>query len=204
VAEFSVAVLTLTACVFCTSASAKLRSRRAYAAFRAGLQETGLLPERFRPAASAALSATEAAIAICLAAATVLSATGRPRAPLAAEAALTASAVLTAVLAVGVAVVIRHGTRARCACFGTGSARPLGAVHLVRNLALLATIGAGLATSPLGHGRPSPAAVTVAAGAGVVAALLFVRWEDLADLVAPVSSGPVSRRIQLCGVSASP
>jgi len=103
-----------------------------------------------------------------------------------AEAALAAAAVLTAVLATGVVVVIRRGTRARCPCFGADSGRPLGRLHLLRNLSLLAVVGAGLAAVLLTRGHPALAGMAVAAAAGALAALLFIRWEDLAELFAPI------------------
>ena len=44
-----IALLCLTGCVFGTSSGAKLRGRTAYRAFRAGLGETGLVPDRLLP-----------------------------------------------------------------------------------------------------------------------------------------------------------
>jgi Methylamine utilisation protein MauE len=188
--EFSVATLILAACVFGASAVAKLHSRAAYRSFRAGLRETTLMPAGLLPVTVAALPGAEAVTAAGLTAAAVLVATAGPGANPAAEAALTVACLLTATLAAGVAVVIRRGTQARCACFGAGSTRPLGGAHLLRNLVLLAVLAAGLASSPLGHGHPGPADTIVAAAAGAVAALLFIRWEDLAELFAPIPSLP--------------
>ena len=107
-----------------------------------------------------------------------------------AETALALAAALTAVLAAGVAVVDppRHPGALRLLRRRPG--RPLGRPHLVRNLVLLAVFGAGLAAVPLAHGRPAPAGAALAAAAGSLAALLIIRWEDLADLFAPIPSLP--------------
>lgn len=186
--EFSVSILILTACVFAASAAAKLRSRAAYRTFRAGLRETALMSERLLPAAVAALPGAEAVTAGGLATAAILVATAGTGANPAAEAALAVACLLTATLTAGVALVIRRGTQARCTCFGAGSTRPLGGVHLLRNLALLAVLAGGLTTSPLGHGHPGPVGTLVAVAIGASAALLFIRWEDLAELFAPIPS----------------
>lgn len=187
--EFSVAILILAACVFAASATAKLRSRAAYRTFRAGLRETALMPERLLPAAAAALPGAEAVTAAGLVTAAVLVATAGTGANPAAEAVLTVACLLTAALTAGVAVVIRRGTRARCACFGGGSARPLGGAHLFRNLALLAVLACGLVGNPMGHGHPGLVGTLVAVTAGAVAALVFICWEDLAELFAPIPLG---------------
>lgn len=194
--ELSVAVLSLAVWVFSASAAAKLGGRRAYRLFRAGLRETTLLPEHLLPAAVVVLPAAEAVTAIGLAAAAVLTTTASPGARPATGAALAVAALLTAVLAGGVVVVMRRGIRARCACFGPGSGRLLGGVHLVRNLVLLMVLAVGLAGSASGHGPPAPAGTVVAAAAGSVAALALIRWEDLAGLFAPM---PASPRVQRPG-----
>jgi hypothetical protein len=132
------------------------------------------------------LCGAEAVIAAALITAAALTAAPAPGAKLLAESALAAAATLTAALAVGVAVVVRRGTQARCACFGIGAGGPIGRAHLVRNLTLLAVICAGLAAVMLTHGRPAVAAVAVAVAAGVLAAAVFIRWEDLTELFAPI------------------
>jgi Methylamine utilisation protein MauE len=188
VSEFSIAVLSLAACVFGTSAAAKIRSRRAYRSFRAGLRETALIPQRLLPVAASVLPGAEAVTAAGLTAAAVLVATAGSGANVAAAAALTAASLLTAVLAAGVAVVMRSGAPSRCNCFGAGSDRPLGGAHLIRNVALLAVLAAGVAGTSLRHGQPAAAGAIVAAAAGVVVALLFIRWEELAELFAPIGT----------------
>lgn len=186
--EFSIVVLGLTGCVFTASAGGKLRSRQAYRLFRASLTETGLIPGRGLPAAAVSLAVTEGAVAAGLLAAAVLTAAGVPGALWVAASALVAAAALTAVLTAGVAVIIHRGTRARCTCFGAQHGRPFGRAHLARNLSLIAVILAGLAVVPLAHGRPPLDATMLAAGAGAIAALPFIRWDDLAELFAPVGT----------------
>src|SRR6516162_9204692 len=164
------ATLSLAAFIFAASAAGKLRGRQAYRSFRGGLAETALLPRRFLPAAAALV-------------ATAAGASAKP----AAEAVLTAAITLTAVLAAGVARVVRRGTAARCHCFGARPGRPLGPVHLTRNLTLLGVLAAGLVASMLGRGDPAAGATAVAVTAGGAGALLFTRWEEIAGLFAPVS-----------------
>jgi hypothetical protein len=149
--------------------------------------------------AAAVLVGAEALIAAGLSAAAVLIAASVPGAISIAEFALAVTALLISLLAVGVAVVIHRGTQATCACFGPGPGRQLGRAHLVRNLSLLAVICAGLAGVPLAHGRPAVAGAVLGAIAGAVAALLFIRWDDLAELFTPSTgaaqtAGRASRR----------
>lgn len=188
-----IALLCLTGCVFGTSSGAKLRGRTAYRAFRAGLGETGLVSDRLLPAA-VVLGAGEAVVAAALVAAAAVTAVAAPGAAVLACCALAAAAALLGMLAAGVGTVIRRGTAARCACFGTGSDRPLSGVHLTRNLGLLGVTAAGLAVLPLAAGHAvtggSLAGAGLAAASGAAASLLFIRWEDLADLFTPLAQRP--------------
>jgi len=206
--EFSIAVLCLAGSVFAASSAGKLSSRVAYRSFRDSLAGSGLIPRRAAPGVAAlagaesptaagllaaALAGAEAATAAGLLAAAGLTAAAAPGAAWLAGAALTAAALLTALLALGVALIVRRGTRVSCACFGVPARQPLGRVHLARNLCLLAVACAGLAGVPLAHGRPPAAAAVLAGVTGAIAALLFVRWEDLAGLFAPLPA-PAARR----------
>jgi hypothetical protein len=185
--EFSIVVLSLAGSVFAASAIAKLSSRPAYRSFRGGLAESGLIPVHMLPVTAACLAGTEA-----VAAAGLLAAAAAPGAAWVAEPALAAAVLLTTVLTLGVAVIIRRGTRARCACFGARSRRPLGRAHLARNLSLLVVVCSGLAVAPLAHGRPAPVGAVLAAVAAAVAALLFIRWDDVAELFTPIPSPQVN------------
>jgi hypothetical protein len=192
--DFSVAVLSLAACVFIASAVAKLRDRQAYRSFRSGLDETGLVPAKLLALATALLSIAEGVIAVALVAAIVLTAVPAAGAVPVGETALAAAAALTAMLAAGIAVVIRRGTQAGCACFGAGSDRPLGWPHLIRDLGLLAALGAGLAAVPLERGRPAMAGAVLAAAAGALSALVLIRFDQLAELFAPLPPPPGTAR----------
>jgi hypothetical protein len=190
-----IAVLCLSGCVFGTSACVKLRGRSAYRAFRAGLGETSLVPDRLLPVVAPALGVGEAVVAAALVAAVAATVVAAPGAPALACCALAAAAALIATLVAGVGAVIRRGTPARCACFGTGSDRPLSWVHLARNLSLLIVVTAGLAVLPLstGHATATSASLAgagLAAATGAAASVLFMRWEDLADLFIPLAQRP--------------
>jgi len=192
--EVSIAVLALAGLVFAVSAGTKLASRRAFRAFRAGLAGTALIPRRVLRAAAALLAGAEALLAAGLLAATALTAAAAPGANWLAETALAAATGLTGVLAAGVAVVIRRSTRAGCACFGRHSVRPLGRPHLARNLSLMAVTWAGLAAVPLAHEPPPAAGTMLAVAAGTALALVFIRWDDLAELLAPLPRPAQSAR----------
>jgi hypothetical protein len=180
VIDLSIAALVVGAVIYGTSAASKLRGPAAYRAYREGLGETRLAPERWLSPVAAALAAAEAVTA-------VLAATGAGllavhRGPEVATVALGAAALLAALLTVGVAVVVRRGTRARCACFGATTVRQIGGAHLIRNGTLLAALAAGLAAMPIPAGRPAAAGVVLALAAAGTASLVLVRLDDIVDL----------------------
>lgn len=208
--EFITAMLAMAAGVFAGSAAAKLRSRAAYRGFAAGLRDTRLMPGRLLILGAATLAAAESACAATLAGALILRLAWPAEGAGLALAALAVAVALTAVLAAGVGTALRRGTIAHCACFGAGAGRPLGAAHLVRNLCLLALLATALAGLALTPGGPAPAgpaltgpALTgpaLAAAAGLVIAVLFIRWDDLAYLLAPL---PVNRQLLRADPAAS-
>ena len=185
--EVVIAVLSAAGCVYLASSTAKLRGRSAYRSFRAGLTETGLVSRRSLPAAAAALAGGEALVTVGVLAAAALTAVSAPGAAAVTACALGLAIALTSVLAAGVAVIVRRGTRARCACFGSASERPLGRPHLARNLGLLALLAAALACAAHSHGQPPAAGATVAVIGGAVAGILLIRVDDLVALFAPIS-----------------
>lgn len=188
--EFVLAVLSLGTGVFAASAGAKLRSHAAFSNFRAGLRATALISERQLRKLAVVLVTAETTVAASLPGGLVLVASGTAGAAPLAESALAAAAALIAILAAGVTIVIRRGTQARCACFGGRSSRPLGITHLIRNSCLLLVLAAALVVGSVGlhrtAGGRSLAGLVVAVLAGAVVALLFIRWDDLADLFAPI------------------
>lgn len=153
--------------VFAWAAAGKLHSRAAFARFAVSLGPLTSRPTQL----AAGLAVSELATAVLLVLAPGL---GFP-----------AAIGLLAVLSFGVAVVLRRGLAVTCRCFGA-SARTerLGGRHLARNIALLAVAGSGqLAGLVAADARPSHSAgFVVAIGGGMVIALLFVWFDDLAEL----------------------
>jgi hypothetical protein len=185
---FALAVIIV---VFGVSAATKLRRRDSYASYVAGLGESRLVAGRALTVTAAVLAAGEALVALCaVVAAVFLVAAHRAPAGLP-MVGLAAAVVLTGILTVGVAMVLRRGTRARCACFGSSAARPLGPPHLVRNAVMLAVAIIGLAASVAGTADiPVGASIVALAGGGVVG-LLAVHLDELVDLFA---ASPASNR----------
>src|SRR5580693_8484267 len=115
--ELVIAALMTAVVTYGVSAASKLRSGRAYRAFRAGL-------------AAAVLVTAEAAVTGLCAAALLMTFLSRAPAAALTAVALAGAAALMAVLTAGVAVAVRRGVTAPCACFGSGGRAPLGGVHL--------------------------------------------------------------------------
>lgn len=185
--EVVIAALAVACCVYLASSTAKLRRRSAYRSFRAGLAETGLVSRRSLPATAAALAGGEALVTVSAAAAAGLTAANATGAAAVTAGALSLAIALTGVLAAGVAVIVRRGTRARCACFGSAADRPLGRPQLARNLGLLALLIAALACAARSHGQPAAGGAIVAVIVGAVAGILLIRVDDLVALFAPIS-----------------
>ncbi len=189
--EFVLAVLGTALGVFAVSSVSKLRGRAAYLDYLASLRDTTLLSERALPGAAVLLVTGEAIVAVAAAFAVALVVAGLAGVMAAAGLALALACVLTAVLAAGVTVVLRRGITATCACFGARAGRPLGPSHLIRNVSLLVVLLAGLACVPFASARPSAPGSLLALAGGLVAALLFARWDDLAYLFSPATvTGP--------------
>lgn len=162
----------LLACVFLISFVGKVRGHARYAEY---VTATGRLMPRpvlarvpARVVAPAVVVA-EAAIVILLAVpATVLPG-------------LVLSCLLLAVFAGATAAALRRGDHAPCHCFGS-SQRAVGVGHVVRNVLLALVAVAGMVAAAA-DARPLDAAqTTVVAGAAVVAAVLFVIADDIADV----------------------
>jgi hypothetical protein len=184
-AELVIAALMTAVVTYGMSATAKLRNGQAYHAFRAGLAATALVSRSLTGLVAAVLAAAEVAVAAVCATAlvmTFLSRSGAPAEPALTGAALAGAAALTTVLTAGVAVAVRRGATAPCACFGSGDRSPLSGVHLARNAFLLAVLVAGAASAGLAPWPPNPAAAALAAAAGGVSALLLTRLDDLTAL----------------------
>jgi hypothetical protein len=212
------AALAVMAAVYGASAIAKLSGPAAFRAYAAGLRETALVPDRLLARVAAVLAGCEAGVAAAAAVALALQFGTSRAAPPVATAALAAAAVLTANLALGIAVILRRGGSARCACFGSSSARPLGRIHLLRNVILLAVAAAGLIAAEISWARGSragsaaaatlfgtgAAAAAIAVVAGLALALLLIRVDEITGLFLPISSQADVASPAVSGHPASP
>ncbi|WP_018352560.1 MauE/DoxX family redox-associated membrane protein [Longispora albida] len=171
----SVGLRVVVAVVFCVSAASKLRGVSAFREFRAAVAQ--LAPP---------LKGVRGPVAVVVIAAEVVAAVLMLLAPLAG---FVLAFVLLAAFTAGLAGVLRRGVSASCRCFGGGAA-PVRGRHVWRNAVLLVVAGAGVAV-PAGGVLAAPG-VMVAVAAGAVAAVLVVRWDDLAEVLVP---GPASARV---------
>ncbi|MQA95417.1 MAG: methylamine utilization protein MauE [Streptosporangiales bacterium] len=164
--------------VFVASVVGKLRGRESYAGFVAATGRLGpgwVLSRVPAGVMAGGVIAAEATVVVLL----VLPGTAWMGFALAG---LLAMAFAAAVLA-----ALRRGDRAPCRCFGV-SARPVGGVHLVRNVVLAAAAGLGMAGGAAAAGSLEPAGVIVAVVAGAVVGAFVVAADDVAELFRPVVS----------------
>lgn len=145
--------------------AAKLRDLRAFARYLGDLR---MLPPGLSGPAARGLAIAELAIG------------GLAAVPPTAPIGLGLGAALLLALSAGIAVLLRRGASAGCACFGRHSS-PLGARHLVRNGLVAVTAAAGLAIRPAGPAPHWPG-IAIAVAAGAIGAALIVSWDDIADL----------------------
>lgn len=160
-----VACASLLAVVFAVSAVAKLRDLGGFARSLPALFPAG---RAFARPLTAVITAAEAAVPFLL----VI--------PHAAAYGFGLAAVLLVAFTVAIGSALRRGRRAPCRCFGASSA-PVGTRHLGRNAALLAAAALGI---PPPGTLPPAAGLAVAAGAGLVGAVLVVSLDDIIDLFA--------------------
>jgi hypothetical protein len=92
-------------------------------------------------------------------------------------------------LAFGAAVMaaLRRRERLPCNCFGI-SARPVGGVHLIRNVVLALAAGLGLAAGAPAAGPLQPAGVVAVVVASAVVAVVVVTADDVVDLFRSVAA----------------
>jgi hypothetical protein len=166
--------------VFAVSTVGKLRAWRG---FVASLQPLGLLPGRLVPATAVAVAVAAAEVTVLLGLSAAVAGVFDlvPTGPVVRLGGLVTAAALLGVLTGGIALALRRGTSAPCACFGA-STRPLGGRHLVRNCVLL-LVAAGALVTPAGP--VVPAGALLGAAAGALVAVLLVRLDDLVELLAP-------------------
>jgi hypothetical protein len=98
------------------------------------------------------------------------------------------AALLGTGFAAGLAAAVRRGERAPCRCFGAATGQ-LGPVQLVRALLLVgvALVGFGSGLAPLDQ-PVRPAGMLVMTAGAILAAVLIIRFDDLAVLFRPTST----------------
>ncbi len=159
--------------VFLVSAVAKLRSPAAFAAFTRSVRKMKLVPAALVVPVAAAVVAGEVSIVALLAVPADVTA-------------LLGFAVATGLLAaftVAIVLVVRRGTDLTCQCFGASTV-PLGPVHVVRNLVLLAVAVAGALAIRSG-GELHLGGAGIAVIAGLVGGGLVTVLDDILGLFAP-------------------
>ncbi|MGW5559222.1 MauE/DoxX family redox-associated membrane protein [Micromonospora sp. NPDC003944] len=164
----------LLALVFVVAVVGKLRTRAGFAEFVASVRQFGV-PARWAPPAARVAVATEAAVVVLLA-------VGRT-----VPAGLLLATGLLGVLTAAIVGALRRGARPACRCFGAGDA-PIGARHVVRNLALTTVALLGLLGWATASGPPSAPTVLLAVGVAVPLAAVVVRLDDVVALFAPTPS----------------
>jgi Methylamine utilisation protein MauE len=175
--------------VFLVAAASKLHSRAAFGGFGESLRQLPLVPKTLAVPAAVGVVVAEAVVPLLLVA---------PAAGFAAAGFAVALGLLSAFTATTV-IALRRGARPPCRCFGM-SEIPLGARHVVRNCALAAVAGVGLAAALQGGQRAvDPAGVAVAAVAGIVLAVLAVVFDDLVELFGPRAAAAPGTRLEQGG-----
>jgi hypothetical protein len=165
----------LVAVVFMWAGAAKLHDVRAFARY---FRELHVLPSALSGPAARGLAIVELGVG------------GLAAVRSTATIGLASGVVLLLALSAGIAVLLRRGATAECACFGRRSS-PLGVRHLVRNglVAVIAASGLAARTSRLAPHGPG---IAVAVAVGAIGAVLIVSWDDIADLLStppPASKG---------------
>lgn len=171
---FELTCRTAVLAVFFAAAVGKARPR-AHRGFASSLVSVPWLP---------ASLATAAAVAIVAVEASVVAALSMPR--IANLGYGLAVAALTAFTATA-ADAQRRGERLRCRCFGA-DAGPVGGSQLARNGVLISIALGGLGARLGGAGTaswPGPLVTAAAVASGLAAAVVIIRWSDLAYLFAP-------------------
>lgn len=171
--------------VFAVAASSKVASAAARRRFSASLRAAGLVAARLAGPVAIAIGVAEAGITLGLGWAVVTTVVPLPGGSAIGLATLAVAASVLAVLSLGVALVLRRGTNAHCACFGAAE-RPLRALHLVRNGVLLLGAASALVLRVLTRGN-EVAAIGAVLGmtSGAIAGAVLIRLDDVVDLFLP-------------------
>lgn len=170
--------------VFVVSATSKARAWREFAG---SLRPLGIVPDHLVPAVAVAVTAAEAAVAAGLGWTWAATARLVPAVPWVAVGSLLGTGALLGVFTVGIALALRRGATARCACFGAAE-QVLGPRHLVRNAVLLLVTGAAVVLAVVDRPAGEPVAALVGTAGGAVVALVVIRLDDLVELFVPLTS----------------
>ncbi len=164
--------------VFAIAVVGKIRGTVPLRAFVRSLGDLASVPRRLRPVVAAAVLLCEAAVPVLLAL------------PGTAPAGLGLAGAVLATFTVALGRAWRRGVREPCRCFGAGAA-PLSRAQVVRNGLLTTIAAAGLAAALRWPAPSAPGAGAAAAGialaalAGVIAAMVLIRLDDIVALFAP-------------------
>jgi hypothetical protein len=186
VSEFLLGVVVMFWMVFGTSAASKLRSGESWRAFTESLRPLRLLPYRLVRPVAISVTCFEIGIFLGLSWAAFGLVAGVAGTLAVVVASLVLAGGLLVVLTGGIALALARGTTATCACFGAND-QPLSRRHAVRNgVLLLVALSGAAATNFIPAGHVEPPGVVLAGVSGTVAALVFVRIDDLIGLFYPV------------------
>jgi hypothetical protein len=158
--------------VFLVASTSKIHSLNSYREFHDSLKDLGLSSALLIRALSIGIPAAEGITVVLLA----VNGTSRWG--------LLASVVLVGSFTTGIVVARAQGKVVRCRCFGESGGLS-NAPHILRNVVLLAGAVTGALAGLLSGGRQEPAMVVFAIGLGVIAAGLFLRWDELSFLLKP-------------------
>lgn len=163
------------AAIFAVACLSKLQSRASYLAFRHSLGDLGLPWPAVLPALGLAIPAAEGVITALLIASR------------ASQWGLFASVLLLGSFTAGLAIARSRGRVVRCQCFGGSmtSAAEAGPAHIARNSVLLVGALAGALATLASPARASTPLLVFAIGLGLIAAGLFLHWEELAFALRP-------------------
>lgn len=151
--------------VFAVAVIGKVRGRAAYREFATSLRPLGA--EKLAGAVVAAEIATVVLLCVPMVGWGYVLATG-----------------LLGVFIAGIVQVIRSRQPVACNCFGAGG-RQLGRPHLVRNGLLVCVAVAGFVAGQFSElSAGAPAILAIAAAGGAVVSAVFIRWDDIAYLLA--------------------
>src|SRR5262245_60135190 len=156
--------------VFIASLISKVRSGRAYAAFRRSIDAWQVVPRRWSAPIAPAVATGEAAVVLLLALLRTV--------PIG----CVAAALLLSAFTVGISVVRRRRRAVTCRCFGASTTEVV-AAHLVRNVLLLVLCVTGVVTAVTVDGpQPTAAGAVLALLVAAVGVLIVVRLDDIVAL----------------------